>query len=51
MASSFVNLYILQSDTACAVQIAEEIMNKPVKVESATVDAIRRKAEELINKD
>lgn len=25
MASSFVNLYILQSDTAGAVQIAEEI--------------------------
>ena len=44
------DIYILQSDTAGAVQIAEEIMNKPVKVESATVDAIRRKAEELINK-
>lgn len=27
MASSFVNLYILQSDTAGAVQIAEEIMS------------------------
>jgi hypothetical protein len=44
------DIYILQSDTAGAVQIAEEIMSKPVKVESATVDAIRRKAEELINK-
>jgi tetratricopeptide (TPR) repeat protein len=44
------DIYILQYDTAGAVQIAEEIMNKPVKVESATVDAIRRKAEELINK-
>ena len=48
---SMMTLYLERSDTLRAIMMAEEIINKPVKVQSFRVEQIRSAATQLLIKD
>lgn len=42
------NIYLLEADTTKAIEIAKQILSKPIKIPSNEVNRIRKDAEKVL---